>query len=676
MTSMRAMSICAAAIVASAMAWPAAATADVTVWNYEVLGDAYRVADPGPVAPMTIVGARNGTFSGAVALGSAKPITGLRASVGKLSMDGADIPAGQVAVRYAASWGPIGGGASGLDILLESPPEEVVVQKDRALAGVWVTVTVPEDTKAGLYRGQLAVQAEGLPPQKVPVELTVADWPMPDPQDQRTWIEMIQSPDTLALEYDVPLWSERHWAMIARSFQLIRPTGSRVVYIPLLRMTNQGNAESMVRWVPQKDGSFKPDYAIMEKYLDLAQEHLGDLKLVVFYAWDTYLVLSFRKQSFVERPKVDESASTWVQGQQRQAQQRWDMRQKGLTVTMLDETTGKAEPGNLPHYAAPESRALWQPVYAELRKRMKRRGLEKAMALGMITDLEPSKEEVAFLQEVSGGLSWISHSHFRRTYKKPSPNTALKGIADIRYEAHATLTYQVNPDKGRFHGWQVPELRAHLDRFGVLNGAPLRVRQMPQLNITGPQRGLGRLGGDFWQALRNNRGVRAGTAFARYPENHWRGLNISSCFLAPGPDGPVGTARLENLREGVQECEARILIESALLDEERKQRLGSNLAKRAQAVLDTHQRAMWRSIWANEEHLKIMGPISGRNTHEAIWNGLKRAGVKLPDFWDAKARQMRSEEIRKGIDWFVGSGWKQRNKQLYEVAAEVQQRLK
>jgi len=676
MKLMRATGLCAAAIVVSTMAWAAGAGADVTVWNYEVLGDAYRVTDPGPVGPITIAGALGGTFSGAVAVASASPITGLRAAVGKLSMDGADIPSGHVAVRYAVSWATVGGGPGGLDILLESPPAEVVVQKNRALAGVWVTVTVPEDAKAGLYRGQLTVEAEGLPPRTIPVELTVADWRMSDPEDWRTWIEMIQSPDTLALEYDVPLWSDRHWAMIAKSFQLIGTTGSRVVYVPLLRNTNQGNAESMVRWVRRKDGSLEPDYAIMEKYLDLAQEHLGPVKLVVFYAWDAYLVLSFRNQSFEKRPTVDESAGAFVQGQQRQAQERWDMRQKGLTVTMLDEATGKAEPGHLPHYTAPESRAIWQPVYAELRERMKRRGLEDAMALGMVTDLEPSKEEVEFLQEVSGGLSWIAHSHYRRTYNKPSPNKALHGIADIRYEAHASKTFQVNPDKGRLYGWQVPELRVELNRFNELNGHPLRDRQIPQLNITGQQRGLGRLGGDLWNAIRDKRGARAGQAFAHYPENHWRGLNIGCWFLAPGPDGPVATARLENLREGVQECEARILIETALLDANQKQRLGSDLAERAQAVLDEHQRAMWRSIWTNEEHLELMGAISARSTHEAIWGALKRAGITMPGFWDGAARRMRSEEDRKGIDWFVGSGWQQRNRQLYAVAAEVQQRLK
>ena len=167
---------------ASNPARPAAATAGVTVWNYEVLGDAYRFSDPGPVAPITIAGVRNGTFSGAVAVGSAKPIAGLRASVGALSKDGVSIPAGQVVVRYAVSWGMIQGGPVGLDILLESPPAEVAVAKGRALAGVWVTVTVPEDASAGLYRGELTIEAKDLPPRKVPIELDVSDWRVPNCQ--------------------------------------------------------------------------------------------------------------------------------------------------------------------------------------------------------------------------------------------------------------------------------------------------------------------------------------------------------------------------------------------------------------------------------------------------------------------------------------------------------------
>jgi len=117
MTFLRALCICVAMIFAAA--WPAVARAAVTVWNYDVLGDPYKVTDPQPVSAITITATRNGTFSGAVAVGSPTAFGGLQASVTALSMSGATIPASQIAVRYAVSWGPMGGGPDGLDVLLK-----------------------------------------------------------------------------------------------------------------------------------------------------------------------------------------------------------------------------------------------------------------------------------------------------------------------------------------------------------------------------------------------------------------------------------------------------------------------------------------------------------------------------------------------------------------------------
>ena len=63
-------------------------------------------------------------------------------------------------------------------------------------------------------------------------------------------MELVQSPDTLAVEYQVPFWSEKHWAMIADSMRYMGEIGSRVVHIPLIAETNSGNEQSMVRWIP------------------------------------------------------------------------------------------------------------------------------------------------------------------------------------------------------------------------------------------------------------------------------------------------------------------------------------------------------------------------------------------------------------------------------------------
>ena len=666
----------AAAAVVMVLLVSSTATAQLQVWNYDVLANAQRAERGGVLKPVTIVGTRNGTFSGSVAVESTSAIKGLRATMGPLTTKGGQLAAENVQVRYAVAWDETFRQyrPGGLDILLEEPPAEVKVNGKRAMAGVWITVKVPKEA-AGVYRGQLTIEAEGSAAQKVPVELTVGEWVIPETQDWRTWIEMIQSTDTPALEYDVPLWSDRHWAMIARSMEMIGQTGSRVVFIPLISQTNQGNEQSMVRWIRQADGTWRHDYSIMDKYLDLAQKHMGKPKMVVIYAWDVYLVIR------ENRPTVDEKAQPYAQEQQRLAQKRWDIRNKGMAVSVLDESTGAVKSEYLPHYTAAESRAPWQAVFSEVRKRLKDRGLEDVMVLGMVNDEIPSREDVAFLHEVSNGLPWIAHLHPPRTRgRAPVGNKLLHRIADVCYEAHVyNIRYETNPKKSRTYGWQIPEHRAYFGRHGIPNGAALRVRLLPEVNITGAQRGVGRIGADYWYVLKNSRGQRAGAAYGRYPENMWRNLNIDSWLLAPGQKGPVATARYENLREGVQECEARIFIESVLTDVAKNREIGADLARRAQALLDERQRAIWRSVWTNEEHLKLLDTLgvhgNARNEHEAIWQALGKKGVKLPGFWDSKARQMRSDEYRKGEEWFIQSGWQRRNSELFKFAAEVQKQL-
>ena len=647
------------------------------LFNYPILADPFRITDPEPLGTMRIAATRNGTFSGAVAVESDEAIEGLRASISELRHDdGTVIDPERVRVRYALPWTNMRGGSPpGLDVLEAEAPRSIDDARDgRVLAGVWVTVDVPADAEPGTYHGELTVMARGLGQETVDVELSVAGWRAPDSDDYRTWIEMIQSPDTLVHEYGMEMWSDEHFEMIGRSFDLIRPTGSRVAYVPLIRRTNQGHSQSMLRWVRQEDGSLEPDYTVVERYLDVVQEHLGEPDLVVFYVWDAYLVMEFRGSTREEKPEITADEGSYAYSQQRRAVRQWERRQEGLAVTIVDEATGEVEDGHIELYTDDGARERWEPVFSTLRENMAERGLEDAMALGMVTDLEPLREEVEFFNAITGHLPWISHSHFRRTNNNPSPNTALRGVGDITYEAHAySLVYQVNPEEGRMYGWDIPERRAYLCRFGLLNGQPLRVRQMPLLNITGNQRGVGRLAADLWPAIRDNRGRRAQRVFDDFQENHWRGLNINNWFLAPGYNGPVATGRMENLLEGVLECEARIYIEDALRNDPYRSRIDGDLADRAQEVLDEHHWLMWRSIWTNEQELKKMGRISGRSTYEAIWGGLSDAGVDMPGFWDGEARRKRSDEDRKGLEWFVTeSDWRDVTERLYAVAAEVQ----
>jgi hypothetical protein len=642
------------------------------VWTCDVVSDEQTASAAGTLHPMTIVAARNGSFSGKVVVESPNPVKGIKATVSAISGEGGAIPAQNVQLRYAVGWDERGWALpSNPDILLETPPAQVettaISGRGRVYAPVWLTVKVPKDAKPGTYSGEVTVQAQGIGPAKVPVKVEVQNWTVPDPQDYRTWMDFIESPDTLALEYKTPLWSDKHWDLIGKSFRLLSDSGSRVLYVPLICRTNFGNEQSMVRWIPKGDGKYDYDYSVLDKYLDSAQKNLGNPKLTIFLVWD------------ICQSKDALTRGLWGkdQGGGATIEARQGLLGKGPRVTALDPATKEANFIFLPRYEDPSSKSLWQPVWTEVRKKMAARGLEKTMMLGIMPDLWPNKEEVTFWKDVTGGLSWAIHGHAGAPGDAGPGNKLLYKIADIGYAAYVyNLVFNVNPDKGRMYGWNSKALISNYLRGGELNAASaIEIREFPAFNITGGQRGGGRMGADFWRTIRDKKGQRTAAVYARYPENNWRNLDISDWFLAPGPDGALATVRLECLKEGEQECEARICMESALLDAGQKAKLGEELATRCQTFLDEHHRAMWKTAWADEEDLASLGKVGdGRNPQEGLWYALVKAGKKLPEFWSGPARTLRSDEASKGEQWFV-VGWQEREKKLFSLAGEVTAKL-
>jgi hypothetical protein len=644
----------------------AAPLAGTRVWTSDIVSSEDALGATGTLHPMLIVAARNGAFSGKVMVESSTPVRGLKASVTALSGEGGALPAQNVQLRYAVGWEGFGRTLEGrADILLEAPPAQVnsLGTRGHVYAPVWITVKVPKDAKAGAYSGEITVEAQGISPTKVPVKVDVQNWTLPDPQDYRTWTDFIQSPDTLALEYKTPLWSDKNWEHIARSFRLLSDTGCRTVYVPLMCRTNFGNEQTMVRWIPKGGGKYDYDFTVFDKYMDSATKNMGKPRLVMFLVWDICL----SKESLT-RGTWGKDTPTGVARQ--------DLLGKGPRVTSIDPATKEANFIFLPRYEDPASKAVWQPMWTELQKRMAARGLDKTMMLGVMPDLWPNKDEVAFWKDISGGLPWAIHGHAGARGDAAPGNKLLYKIADIGYAAFVyDLVFNVNPDKGRMYGWQDKGMLTNYLRNGELNGSTASfLREFLAFNITGGQRGAGRIGADFWRVIKDNKGQRTAAVYARYPENNWRNLDIQDFFLAPGPDGALSTARLESLREGAQECEARIFMESALLDPTQKAKLGDDLAKRCQDGLDEHHRAMWKTVWTNDEDLATLGKIgTGRNPAEGLWNALEKTR-KLPGFWDGPARTMRSEETRKGQEWFA-AGWLDREKKLFALAGEAAAKL-
>ena len=220
-----------------------------------------------------------------------------------------------------------------------------------------------QHAREGDYNGQLAVNVAGQQIATVPIDLRVCRWKAPEPKDYVTFVDMVQSPESVAIEYEVPLWSHAHFKFLAKSLSLLGQIGNKVCYVPLICDTNMGNDESMVRWIKQPDGSYKHDYSVMEKYLDAVERYQGKPLVVCFQVWDAYL------EGGLSEGRVHDNIPEKVEA---------DCRADaggGPIVSLLDPATGKIEKHILPLQSAPESVGLWQPVFREIRERMNKCGL-------------------------------------------------------------------------------------------------------------------------------------------------------------------------------------------------------------------------------------------------------------------------------------------------------------
>ncbi len=611
---------------------------EVQVWNADVSAGIFDqdYGDPNEtLAPIKLVGARNGTCSGKVVVSSTRPIKGIRTKVSDLVQPGGKghIPASRIQVRYgvlgyepekrAQSRYPMASRVLRFDGLAQMLPAEMPVitrQPPRhapadipsprfgAVVPVWVTVRVPKEAAPGDYQGHLSIRARGVKTIRVPIELKVLDWAVPDPEDFITHVGLYQSPESVALYYKAPLWSDEHLALMAKSLEQMARVGNKLVIIPLVCRTEEGAEQGIVRWLKQPDGSFKYDFSIMEKYLDLVQKHMGRPKFVTIKVWEVYGYLSKKRPLWIGKP----------------------------LVSLLNPATGKVEEMEGPRYDSPESLAFWKPVLSQVCSRLEKRGLLDAMLLGQGRDTSPEPPTVTVFNNILPDIRWMRSSHPRVTALKTDTGSVAIGLLEYVWGAGWGRGSIPDPAEAQKYGWRGPAYTTSFPRWPGGSVTVPRItepvsilRTFAESTVLAGQHGFGRIGADFWPVIADKRG-RLVTVAGRYAIAHAAPGPVSiSCpaMLHPGPNGAESTPRFEMLVENIQECEARIFIEKALLDFPDK--LSQALAQHCQQVLDERTRFI-RWCYMNDG---------------ATWL------------------------------WYPSSGWQQRSAKLYSAAAEVAEAL-
>ncbi|MFH1023288.1 MAG: glycoside hydrolase domain-containing protein [Planctomycetota bacterium] len=521
------------------------------VWNQDMhrqFNDA-DYADPNePVGPITLVGAANGFYSGLVVAGSDAPLDGLKAVVTDLKGAGT-IPAANIRVRYAQI-SHLGQGYGNPSIFIgleKEPPARVEPGPGKGVVQpVWVTVQVPKGAAAGKYQGTLELSAAGVAAVKVPVEIDVVGWTLPDPTAFRSFMSIYESPDSVALQYDVPVWSEEHWKRLEKSAELLGHLGNNFACVPLVCRTEFGNDESMVTWIRKADGSYDYDFSAFDRYLDLLMKYCT-IKIV---ACQVYF------------------GGGWGVA---------DPTKRAVSVTVVDPAAKKREMVEMPLYGTEESRKQWKPLVDQLQERLKKKGLSGTLVFGVGHCGGIHKDVVAFFKEIAPGAGWHIAKH-NRARPNEFPTHRYVEWMYILYPLPVPSPLPKFPNDGK------GLISIMMERISDPGQPAISMRTMAERAYLLGDSGAGRTCLDYWPVKGSVGGNYStdGSLFSRWPGASAAQRGPQVHYLSfPGKSGAVSTPKIEALREGLQETEARRFIEDALA----ANTVGGDLAERCRKLV-------------------------------------------------------------------------------------------
>jgi len=574
---------------------PPRRTPGVELWVSDVhrrwLAPEFGEARPDP-GVVRLVGARNGSYSAQVVLGTDREVRGLIAAMSDLvaTAGGGRIPASAALVRFgvahpigdlaalgthrgSARWrqpqrcrevaialarcapprvntatGPAESRPNRVAFFDHLSPAPPAVVPANSCQPIWLTVRIPRDAPAGAYRGNLTVRPADTGPIAVPVRLEVVNWTLPDARCFRTVAAIEPSPYGVAAAYGVPLWSDRHLALVRTSLGLLGELGGDIVIVPVLTRTEFGNqADSMVRFRRGAGGAWTCDLSILEAYLDTAVAALGKPRMVCFVVY--HAVANNR----TPEPRV-----------------------------LVTAAGGGLDEFPVPAPGTPEAARLWSAFTTALQPVMQRRGLLDAVCWGFPWDALDGRFRALrdLLAARLPRAGWVRGCHQNQpdaTFRCTMSIYGLPPPLETRPDGTPALVSR--------RGWREPALLLVLPRIVnaviTVDGSspPLAYRLLPERALVAGARGFGRIGADYWADTYQ----RGWTGGARV------GMPVMS-ILWPGKNGPEGGARFEALREGLQEAEARIALEEALergliRSEERAARVRRLLEHRVRATL-------------------------------------------------------------------------------------------
>ena len=137
---------------------------------------------------------------------------------------------------------------------------------------IWITVAIPHDAKAGLYKATVKVSHCGIGSVKLPLEVEVINQELAKPSEWSFHLDLWQHPSAVARAEGVELWSDEHYEAMRPVMQMLADAGQKVITATLNRDPWQyqcfDDYEPMIYWYLYDNDVWKYDYSRFDKWVE------------------------------------------------------------------------------------------------------------------------------------------------------------------------------------------------------------------------------------------------------------------------------------------------------------------------------------------------------------------------------------------------------------------------
>ncbi|MBR5600825.1 MAG: DUF4091 domain-containing protein [Bacteroidaceae bacterium] len=137
--------------------------------------------------------------------------------------------------------------------------------------GLWLTVQVPQDAKAGTYKGCVELDVNGKAT-KYSYTVKVLDRTLPSPAEWAFHLDLWQNPYAIARVHNVELWSKEHFDVLRPYMLKLASAGQKAITATLIDRPWDGQTfdpfGSMVTWIKKADGTWLYDFTIFDRWVE------------------------------------------------------------------------------------------------------------------------------------------------------------------------------------------------------------------------------------------------------------------------------------------------------------------------------------------------------------------------------------------------------------------------